>query len=309
MKKTLKVSGMMILLIASFLLTNISVFAQDEPEAAPEEQPKERPARPAFESGIVFDDATTTIQPSKTLEFVLQHRFGPMKNGTDDLYGLWAPANIRLGLNFSILNNLMVGVGTAKFNRMQDIQVKYNVLQQTRSNSIPVTVSLYEIVGINATAEDNFGVNYKFSNRLSYFTQLLVSRRFNDNFSLQIGPAFTHYNSLDSTMDHDRFSISAAARYKFSPQSSLIFSGSWPLYIQSLSEHNSGYNDMVDEKGDRVKPNITIGWEISTSTHAFHIYLGSAQNILPQENMMWNKNDFFDGGILLGLNITRLWSF
>lgn len=309
MKKTLKISGMMIILIASFLFSSINVFAQDETDSIPAEQPKERPARPAFESGLIFDDASTTIQPSNTLEFVIQHRFGTMNNGTEDLFGIWAPSNIRLGINYSILNNLMVGVGTTKFNKMQDFQAKYNVIQQTRSGSIPVTVSVYEIIGLNATDEENFGVNYKFSHRLSYFTQLIVSRRFNDNFSLQFAPSFTHYNSLDSLIDHDRLSLSAAARYKFSPQSSIIFSGTWPLYIQSLSEQNEEYNNFVKDQGDRVKPNITVGWEISTSTHAFHIYLGSAQNILPQENIMFNKNDFFDSGLLLGLNITRLWSF
>jgi hypothetical protein len=309
MKKTLKISGMMMILIASFLFSNISVFAQDEPESVPEEQPKERPARPAFESGIIFDDASTTIQPSNTLEMVIQHRFGVMQNGIEDLYGIWAPSNIRLGVNYSILNNLMIGFGTTKFNKLQDFQAKYNVIQQTRSGSIPVTVSVYEIVAINGMHKDNFGVNYKFSNRMSYFTQVIVSRRFNDNFSLQFAPSFTHYNSLDSLMDHDRFSLSAAARYKFSPQSSIIFSGTWPLYIQSLSEQNKAFNEAQKELGNRVKPNITIGWEISTSTHAFHLYLGSAQNILPQENIMLNKNDFFDGGILLGLNVTRLWGF
>lgn len=299
---------MLCLLSASFLFT-VPVFAQEEGEATEAEPQKERPARPAFESGLLFDNATSTIQASKTLEMIIQHRFGSMDQGITDLYGIWAPSNIRLGLNYSILDNLMIGAGTTKFNKMQDIQIKYNPLRQTRSNKIPVTVTLYEVVGINGTAEENFGTEYKFSNRFSYFTQVIVSRRFNDNFSAQVGGSFTHYNSLDSTMDHDRIAVSAAARYKFSPQSSIIVSADFPLQIQGISEHNQEYNDLQKDNDALVKPNICIGYEVSTSTHAFHIYLGSAQNILPQENMMFNKNDFFDGGILIGLNITRLWSF
>lgn len=299
---------MLCLLSASFLFT-VPVFAQEEGEATEAEPQKERPARPAFESGLLFDNATSTIQASKTLEMIIQHRFGSMDQGITDLYGIWAPSNIRLGLNYSILDNLMIGAGTTKFNKMQDIQIKYNPLRQTRSNKIPVTVTLYEVVGINGTAEENFGTEYKFSNRFSYFTQVIVSRRFNDNFSAQVGGSFTHYNSLDSTMDHDRIAVSAAARYKFSPQSSIIVSADFPLQIQGISEHNQEYNDLQKDNDALVKPNICIGYEVSTSTHAFHVYLGSAQNILPQENMMFNKNDFFDGGILIGLNITRLWSF
>lgn len=289
-------------LLAIMLLFSASGVAQ---EADTEDKPTARPARPAFESGLIFDNATATIQPKNTLEMVIQHRFGTMDNGSSDLFGIWAPSNIRLGLNYSILNNLMVGIGTTKFNKMQDIQIKYNLLQQTRSNSIPVTVSFYEVIGIDGSAESKYGKNYTFSNRLSYFSQIIISRRFSNTFSLQIAPSFTHYNATEHPIDHDRFALSSAGRIKVSPQSSIIFSADFPLGIQSLSEHS----EAVNEETGVAKANICLGWEISTSTHAFHLYIGSAQHILPQENMVYNKNDFFDGNILIGLNITRLWSF
>lgn len=293
----------MILLLITLALTNFSVTAQEEETT---QKTKERPARPAFESGLLFDGATTTLQSAKTLEMIIQHRFGSIENGITDLYGIWAPSNIRLGLNYSIMNNLMVGIGTTKFNKMQDIQIKYNVLQQTRSNKIPVTVSVYEVIGIDGSADSKFGVNYKFTNRFSYFTQIVVSRRFNDKISLQVAPSFTHYNSTDSLVDHDRIAISVAGRFKFSPQSSLIVSGDFPLQIQGISEYRKDVNDMQDLP---PKANICIGLEVATSTHAFHVYLGSSQGILPQENIMYNTNDFFKGNIILGLNVTRLWNF
>ncbi len=302
MNKLYKILRFSAIVVMALLMNHGIILAQEE---ATEEPAKERPARAAFESGLLFDAATTTLQPSKTLEMIIQHRFGTMNNGTEDLFGIWAPSNIRLGLNYSILNNLMVGIGTTKFNKMQDIQIKYNVLQQTRSNKIPVTVSLYEVIGIDARADETFGMNYKFSHRMNYFTQIIISRRFNDMFSLQVAPGFTHYNSTDSTVDHDRISFSFAGRVKFSPQSSLIIGADFPLQIQGISEHTKDFNDMADP----MKPNICIGYEVATSTHAFHLYLASGQGILPQENIMLNKNDFFDKGILIGLNITRLWSF
>ena len=140
---------------------------------------------------------------------------------------------------------------------------------------------------------------------MNYFSQVIISRRFNDMFSLQVAPGFTHYNSIDSTMDHDRVSVSFAGRVKFSPQSSLIIAGDFPLQIQAISEHTKEFNDLTEQP----KANICIGLEVSTSTHAFHIYVASGQGILPQEDIMFNKNDFFKGDILIGLNITRLWSF
>ncbi|MBW6492001.1 MAG: hypothetical protein K0B15_12495 [Lentimicrobium sp.] len=305
--KNIKITYKMIaLLISVLLVAQISVFAQDE---TTDEKPVERPARAAFESGLLFDGATTTVQPSKTLEMIIQHRFGSMDKGITDLYGIWAPSNIRLGLNYSILDNLTVGLGTTKYNKMQDLQVRYKVLQQTRSNKIPVTIVLYEAIGIDGSADTKFGVNYQFSNRINYFTQVLISRRFNDKLSLQIAPSFTHYNSTDSLVDHDRIALSIAGRYKFSPQSSVIISGDFPFHFQGMSEIREEINETLDP----LRPNVCIGMEVATSTHAFHIYLGTSQGILPQENIInnrYSKDDpFYKGYIILGLNVTRLWNF
>lgn len=305
MKKLINIFRISAICFIIMLMNNGIILAQEE---ATEEPVKERPARAAFESGLLFDGATTTLQASKTLEMIIQHRFGTIGNGITDLYGMWAPSNIRLGLNYSILNNLTVGIGTTKFNKMQDLQIRYNILQQTRSNKIPVTISLYEVIGIDGRADEMFGMNYKFVHRINYFSQIIISRRFNDMFSFQVAPGFTHYNSIDSTMDHDKISISFAGRVKFSPQSSLIAGADIPLRIQGISEHTEEFNKTNPNWND-LKPNICIGYEVCTSTHAFHLYLSSGQGILPQEIIMFNKNDFFNKGILIGLNITRLWNF
>ena len=302
---TFRISALALL---TMLMLNSNAFAQEEAtEDTIVEAPKDRPVRPAFESGLLFDAATTTMQPAKTLEMIIQHRFGVIENGIHDFYGIWAPSNIRLGMNYSILDKLTVGVGATKFNKMEDIQLRYKVIEQTRSDKIPVTVMLHTVMGIDGSNESKWQENYEFSNRFNYFTEVVVSRRFNDKLSLQAGGAFTHYNSVDSAYDHDRISLSFAGRYKFSPQGSFVVAGDFPLKLQGISEHSKEFND--SEASFIAKPNICVGFEISTSTHAFHLYLASAQGILQQEDIMWNDNDFFKGEFLIGLNITRLWNF
>jgi hypothetical protein len=310
---TLKISALTLFALVALQTT---AFSQEEatPDSTVQEKPKERPVRAAFESGLLFDNTTTTLQPSKTLEFILQHRFGIIENGIHDLYGIYGAANIRFGLNYSILDKLTIGAGTTKFNMMQDLQLKYKVIEQTRSNSIPVTVVLYEVVAIDGSPNTKWDgtpdtvstKSYKFGNRMSYFTQAIVSRRFNDNLSLQVGGAFTHYNCVDSVYNHDRISLSFAGRYKFSPQGSIIVGGDFPLDLKGIKDYkkDSDANTIIYDS-----PNLSAGVEISTSTHDFQIYLASAKGILPQEDIMWNTNDFFKGGILIGFNLTRLWNF
>lgn len=303
------------LMILTLLMIKSTAFAQEEAttDTTVQETPKARPVRPAFESGLLFDATTTTVSPSKTLEFVLQHRFGYMddKKYSSNFFGIWGNANIRVGLNYSLTDKLTLGVGTTKIKRLQDLQLKYKIIEQTRSNSIPVTIVAHEIIGFDARDKSTWDQNvdspgYKFSNRMSYFTELIVSRRFDDHLSLQVGGAFTHYNCVDSVYNHDRTSLSFAGRYKFSPQGSIIVAGDFPLDIKSLYDYkkDAGANTIIYDK-----PNISAGVEISTSTHVFQIYLASAQGILQQEDVMWTNYDFFKGGFMIGFNLTRLWNF
>ncbi|MFA5974111.1 MAG: DUF5777 family beta-barrel protein [Lentimicrobiaceae bacterium] len=313
MKQIFTIVRNSVLTLLTVLTLQTTTFAQEETtqDTTVQEKPKERPVRAAFESGLLFDNATTTLHPSKSLEFILQHRFGNTENGIHDLYGIYGAANIRFGLNYSLLDNLNIGIGTTKYNMMQDLQLKYRIIEQTRSNSIPVTVMLYEVIGIDGSPDSKWdqsvgSTSYKFGNRMSYFTQLLVSRSFNDHLSLQAGGAFTHYSCVDSVYNHDRISLSFAGRYKFSPQGSFIIAGDFPLDITGIKDYkkDSDANTIIYDK-----PNLTVGFEISTSTHVFQIYLGSAKGILPQEDTMWNNNDFFNQGIMIGFNLTRLWNF
>ena len=59
----------------------------------------------------------------------------------------------------------------------------------------------------------------------------------------------------------------------------------------------------------KVKPGLSIGLEAVTSSHVFQIFIGSADAILNQHNVLYNKNDFLKKEILIGFNITRLWNF
>ena len=300
MKRNSTMIRSLVTLVTFFIAFTPVLLAQDVTEE--ETGPDNSPAKPAFESGLLFDQQTSNMQQPNTLEFVMQHRFGTVENGlSKDLYGIWGAANIRLGLNYTLFPKLMVGWGTTKFKKAQDFQVKYNLFRQTRSNSMPVTVTLYGNWQIDCREDSYFGEEYQFTNRFSYFSQVIVSRRFTNRISLQVAPSFTHYNMVDSLYEHDKIGLSFAGRYKVSPQTSFIAAVDWPLKIQGIAEYS--------EFTDPPKPNVCIGAEISTSTHAFHLYFGTSQGILPQEIMMGNQNDFFNKQFLIGLNITRLWNF
>jgi hypothetical protein len=294
-----------------------TVFSQEEGDDTPVKQ-KPRPVRSPWSSGLIIDNQTSVIYPQNTLEFVIQHKFGSIENGRSDLFGLYAPAHdIRLGLNYVIMRNFQVGWGISKKNMYSDFNAKWTVFEQTREETMPVSVTLFGNFAIDGRSKELYDsrrynrssdpyhplttYSYRPNQRLSYFSQLIIGRRFNDWLSIQAAASFTHYNLSERGIDHDKIGAHFAGRVKVSPQSSLVFNYDVPLKIKEISEHREFIN--------HPQPNLAFGWEVATSTHAFQMYLGSAGSIIPQENMLYNQNDWRDGGLAVGFVITRLWNF
>ncbi len=284
----------LIVLVSSHML-----LAQEEVETV---KKVDKPIRTPWESGTLVNHQTSVTQYKNTLEMVISHRFGVINNGIKDVFGVMAPgANIRVGFNYSILDNVSVGYGTNSQKQYQDFQAKYTPFQQTRQNTIPVSLTVYANAAIDGRPDNIFGTNYTFTDRMSYFTELIIGRKVNGWLSVQASANFTHYNAVDSLMDNDKIGVGFGGRAKFSPQSSLILEVGVPLKISSISQHSSFTN--------HPKPHFSIGYEVSTSTHAFQIFLTNGLGILPQELYMYNLSEFDSKSIRLGFNITRLWNF
>ena len=148
-----------------------------------------------------------------------------------------------------------------------------------------------------------FDQTFKASYRFSYFAEVMFARRFCKEFSAQLGISWVHYNLVDQaemTNNHvngmysDNINIAGIGRIKISPQTSIMLSYSQPVWTYTNTA---------------PWPNFGVGVEISTSTHAFQIFLTSANGLVPQETVMYNYNNPYNGYILLGFNITRLWTF
>ena len=261
-----------------------------EDETKPEKK-KEKLERAAFESSYIVDNATNIVLSKNALEVQMSHRFGTVNGGTNDLAGFWAPSNIRIGLAYGIHERLTIGYGTTKFNRLQDFNWKLALLRQTRSNSMPISVSYYGNFTVDARTKENFTF---LQDRYSYFNQLIIAKRFSPNFSAQIAPSVSHYNVVDNTMRNDMVAISLGGRYKISPQTAITVD-----YSQPITEFMQ----------DNPHPGVSVGFEFSTSAHAFQLFASNYNGIVSQKNYMFNQNDFFNGDILIGFNITRIYNF
>ncbi len=253
---------------------------------------KEKLERSAFEGSSIIDNATNVLYHKNTLEVQMSHRFGVINGGSNDMAGFWAPSNIRIGLSYAVLERLTIGYGTTKFDRLQDFNWKVALLRQTRSNTMPISVSYYGNLTVSALKKDNFNLK---QDRYSYFNQLIIAKRFSPNVSFQLAPSVSHYNLVDKpAMKNDMIAIAFGGRIKISPQTAILFD-----YTQPVTQFDS----------TQPKPGISIATEFSTSGHVFQIILTNYNGLVQQKNIMFNQNDFFNGDFMIGFNITRSYNF
>ena len=286
-----------ILLMFSVAFISTGLLAQD---ATVTKVTKTKPVKNTFGSVWLMDNQTVMVPIKGTLEFDIQHRFGTVNKGSKDLFGFFAPSNIRLGLSYAPINKLFVGAGITKERMQVDLNAKYALLQQI-PGKIPVSVTYFGNMVIDARNKSNFRNSV---DRFSYFHQLIIARKITEKFSAQAAPSISWFNNVEAyvnskgeiknKMKNEHFAVSVLGRYKISDKTAFIAG-----YDQPLTRHPS----------NNPHPNICFGFEITTSSHAFQVFAGNYYGIVPQSNNVFNRNDYRDGQFLIGFNITRLWNF
>jgi hypothetical protein len=280
-----------------FIVLTLSLFIS--PLFAQEETQTKEPAKPVrntFGTTSLIDNHTIATPYKGGLELQIQHRFSVIEN-YHNLFGIFGSANTRIGLNYGITDRFMVGAGTTKDYKLQDIQWKYLILQQTDDNSMPVSLSYFGNVVLDLQKEEVFGPaeSYREIHRISYFTQVIVARKLNEMFSVQVAPSVSYFNSVPQYTDSTGYKnlnlgISAGARANlFGPHSIIL------EYDQLLTKQNLDV---------QPKPNLSLGWEINTATHTFQIFAANYNQIISQRNLLFNKIDFKKADFLIGFNIT-----
>jgi len=268
-----------------------------------EETPKKKPVLPVEKTfaGSMLNDNQSVMLPRKgAFEFVIQHRFGVVNNGYKDFYGLYAPSNIRLGFNYSLHNNLQIGIGFTKERMQWDGNVKYAIARQAQIDGMgmPFSISYYGLMSIDTREkEGNF---YSDGDRLSYFHQILLARKFSKEVSIQIAPSVSWFNNVEgylsadgtikSKMNNAHVALSLSGSFAINYSTAIVFN-----YDQPLTAHET----------NNPHPNVSLGIQLSTSSHLFQMYLGNYYSIIPQANNMFNQNDMTDGQFLLGFNISK----
>ena len=291
--------GRHLLLLASFLLLfSGNVFSQDlDSLLNTQTKPQIDYATATFKASRIINGHSIEQMKKKQLDFRISHRFGTLNNGGYGLYGL-DQSVIHFSLEYGVTDWLMLGVGRGSYNKIYDSFAKFKLLRQsTGAVTMPVSLSYMTSVEMNTLKFQDPTRNNYFSSRMSYVHQLLIARKFNDNFSFQLSPTFIHRNLVASELDmNDVYSMGFGTRYKLSK------------HISLNAEYYYVYNPNRKFLSTRYYNSASVGIDIETGGHVFQIMLTNSLGMregtfIPQTTSSWT-----DGGIHLGFNISRVFA-
>ena len=309
MKKAINYTSMIRLIRLPLLMLVLvlgvnELMAQDSTQATAPVVKKKSYVKNTFDGNFIIDNQTVMVPIKGTFEFDIQHRFGTVEHGWKDLAGLFASANMLLGFSYVPIKDLQVGFGATNDRMQVDGNLKYALLKQTKSNKMPISVTLFANSVMDTRAKNSSLPIINLQDRMSFFSQLIIARKINESISLQVGPSLSYFNNVEAYYDDNKviqpktnnahLAISAAGKFKLTEGLSLIAN-----YDQPITQHPM----------NNPNPNISLGLDMKTSGHDFQIFVGNYGYILPQNNNVYNHNDFSKSQFLIGFNISRLWNF
>lgn len=280
-----------VLMVICFVCIVFPVFGQENllEQLREEQEEVGGELTDTFKGTRLINGQTVELRGEGTLEFLISHRFGRINTGAYSFFGL-DESNVRLGLDYAITDRIAIGVGRNSFQKVYDGLFKYKILwQQYGDKSMPVSVVWYSDMAVYTLRRPELPLN--FSRRLGYTHQLLISRKFNDNLSLQLSPTLVHRNLVASGAEtNGLFALGFGGRYKLTPRTSVNIEY---FYRTNGSDTNQSRNALA------------IGFDIETGGHVFQLHLTNARSMTPTGFIANTSGDFFKGDIHFGFNISR----
>ncbi|WP_394746684.1 DUF5777 family beta-barrel protein [Spongiimicrobium salis] len=280
----MKYIHLLILLIPMLALAQDDLFSEIDVEA--EEDFKSA----AFKGLKIVNFESTKMISGKELYFVVSHRFGSIETGFEDFFGL-DQAVTRLNFLYGITDGINIGVSRSSFRKIYESSLKMRLLRE-KKGGFPFTVVSSSNILINTSLDRAILPRLEFKNRLGYTTQLLISKKFNSNFSLQLMPTFFHDNFVDiDEQDNSQYVIGFGGRHKITKRLSVNVDYGYHLNRAATSPF--------------VNP-LSIGVDIETGGHVFQLHFTNAQPMNTNGFLGQGTGDWRTGNIFFGFNLSRV---
>jgi Membrane bound beta barrel domain (DUF5777) len=286
-----------------FLLFPTLLFAQDDLLSELESDLEEdMTVKAAFKGLKVVNFESTKIAGKKDFVLVVSHRFGTVKNGIDDFFGL-DNAVTQIKFIYGINDWMNLGVARSSLQKKYGVHTKYRLMRQEK-DKFPFTLVGYNLLTINTALDKDILTKLEFKDRLTYTSQLLVSRKISEKLSLLLAPTYIHENlATRSTQtgangeefaydeENDQFAVGVGGRFKLTTR--------WSL--------NADYGIHLNRNNNSIFRNpLSIGVDLETGGHVFQMHFTNAQAMFEEGFIIQGNGDWSDGDFFFGFNLNRV---
>lgn len=257
------------------------------------DKPKKEFVTSAFKSSRVINGHSMEFLGKGVLDFRILHRFGVVSSGAKQFFGL-DEASMRLGFDYGLGKNLMVGVGRTTSNKEYDAFVKFRpVRQSTGPGGFPFSIVWVSGITLNTLDfVDEERKNY-FSSRIGYYHEIIIGRKFTDRFTLQLSPVFVHRNLVINEGDeNDTYALGIGGRFKFSKRMAFVVD----------------YHPILAGRQQGTKDPLSLGVDIETGGHVFQLHFSNSAGMNEKEFITNTRDDFWKGDIRFGFNLSRVFT-
>ncbi len=244
----------------------------------------------AFKGLKIVNFESTKMVSKKELYLVVSHRFGSIETGFKDFFGL-DQAVTRLNFIFGISDGVNIGVSRSSFQKTYETSLKLRLLRQ-KTKGTPFTIVLFNSLAVNTLLDKDEIPGLEFKHRLSYSTQVLISRKFNKNLSLEIIPTVFHENLVTfDAQANTQYVLGFGGRHKLTPRWSINFDYGWHLNRAANSP---------------FKNPLSIGFDLETGGHVFQLNFTNAQPMNVTGLLGQATGDWTEGNVFFGFNLARI---
>jgi hypothetical protein len=276
-------------LIITILSLNV-LYAQDDLlDELESEVVEEKFEQPAFKAMKIGNLQSTKVAAKGDLYMYVSHRFGTLKDGISTFFG-FDNANTKIQMVYGIFDGVQLGISRESLRKTYAVSAKFKLIAQ--NDKFPVSVVGYTTANINSEVSTDRYPYIEFGDRVSYASQLLISRRINNKFSIELAPTFVRQNLVyEPEQQHNQFALGVGGRMKVSKRMSINLD-----YVYNFSRYEESiYNNP-----------LTIGLDIETGGHVFQLLFSNAQSTNEPGFISNAEGDWSDGDIFFGFNIVRV---
>ncbi|WP_207512135.1 DUF5777 family beta-barrel protein [Longitalea luteola] len=247
-------------------------------------------AAAAFKSTRVINGQSMELLGKGVLDVRILHRFGLLNDGARELFGL-DQASMRIGLDYGITSNLMVGAGRSTLNKELDGFIKWRPIRQSVNGGSPVSVIWVSGVTVHTMPWADTTRKNKFSSRVGYYHEVIIGRKFSNAFSLQVSPIFVHRNLVANADDENNtWALGIGGRLKLSKRTAFVVD----------------YHPILAGREPGTKDPLSVGFDIETGGHVFQLHFSNSTGMNEKAFITGTYDDFWKGDIRFGFNLSRV---